>query len=109
MILSIVCSYLFVIFKFKKLNEIRKKMKIRLLDYKGDEYFVDVPDDTDEITIKVISGDMVMTSPIRYNTSDNRIVDYNDGEFTLQKQDFHVLDEVKSTSEFKFTMYDIYD
>ena len=86
-------------------------MKIRLLNYKGDEHFVKIPDDTDEIIIKVISGDMVMTSPFRYDTSDDRLMNYYDGEFTLQKQDFHVLDEVRSTNEFISVMYgyDLYE
>lgn len=86
-------------------------MKIRLLDFSGDEHFVEVPDGTDEITIKVISGDMVMTSPFRYDTSDTRLMNYFDGEFTLQKQDFHVLDEVKTTNEFMCVMYgdDLYE
>ena len=80
-------------------------MKIRLLDFSGVEHFVEIPDDTNEITIKVISGDMVMTSPFRYDTSDDRLMNYYDGEFTLQKQDFHVLDEVKNTHEFMCVMY----
>lgn len=86
-------------------------MKVRLLDYKGDDHFVDVPDDTDEITIRIISGDMVMTSPVRYDTSDDRMVNYFDGEFTLDKQDFHFLDEVRSTGEFMSAMYgyDLYE
>lgn len=86
-------------------------MKVRLLDYKGDDHFVDVPDDTDEITIRIISGDMVMTSPVRYDTSDDRMVNYFDGEFTLDKQDFHFLDEVRSTNDFMSVMYgyDLYE
>lgn len=92
-------------------NEIRKEMKIRLLDYKHDEYFVEIPDDTDEITIKVISGDMVMTSPVRYDTSDVRMMNYYDGEFTLHRNDFHFLDKIRSTCEFMSVMYggDLYE
>lgn len=81
-------------------------MKIRLLDYMSHEHFVEIPDDTQQIDIKIVSGDMIMTSPIRYDTSDSREINYNDGEFTLQKEQFSILDTAKNTFDFKCKMYD---
>lgn len=84
-------------------------MKIRLFDYLSNEHFVEIPDDTDEIDIRVISGDMILTSPVYYDTSNDRMLNYYDGEFTLQRKDFHVLDEVESTHDFIMYMYGQYD
>lgn len=72
-------------------------MKIRLLDYNSNEHFAEIPDDTEEITIKIISGDMVITSPIHFDTSDRRIIDFNDGTIVLKKNEFYKLDEAKSS------------
>ena len=80
-------------------------MKIRLLNYLDEEHFVEVPENTEEIEIHVISGDMVMTSPVYYDTSNDRIMNYNDGCFFLRKQDFSMLDTVESTYDFKMKMY----
>ena len=80
-------------------------MKIRLLDYLNKEHFVDIPDDTELIEIRVISGDMVMTSPVYYDTSDDRIMNYNDGWFSLRREDFSLLDTVESSYDFKMKMY----
>lgn len=77
-------------------------MKIRLLDYKYDEHFVEIPDDTEEIVINVISGDMVMTSPIHFDTSNTRIMNFNDGTIVLKKDEFYKLDEISSS-------YDLWD
>ena len=81
-------------------------MRIRLLNYLNEEHFVEVPDDTNEIEIKVISGDMVMTSPVRYDTSNDRIMNYNDGTFCLDKDKFGLLDTVESTRDFIYKMYE---
>lgn len=81
-------------------------MKIRLLNYLKEEHFVDIPEDTEKIEIHVISGDMVMTSPVYYDTSNDRIMNYNDGWFSLRKQDFSLLDTVDSTHDFIMKMYD---
>lgn len=72
-------------------------MKIRLLDYKYDEHFVEIPDDTEEIIIEVISGDMVMTSPIHFDTSDKRLMNFHDGTAILNKDKFYILNEITST------------
>lgn len=39
-------------------------MDITLLDYTGKQHIVSIPDDTEEIQIMAISGDMVMLNPI---------------------------------------------
>ena len=77
-------------------------MKIRLLDYKYDEHFVEIPDNTEEIVIEVISGDMVMTSPIHFDTSDSRVMNFRDGTAVLSRDKFHILDEINSTYDLFF-------
>ena len=72
-------------------------MKIRLLDYSGKEQFVEIPDNTQEIVIDILSGDMVMTYPIFFDTSRNRVMDFYCGSFTISKKDFHYLDEIKES------------
>ena len=39
-------------------------MKIKLLDYKGEPTFVDIPDNTEKISIIIVSGNMIMTYPV---------------------------------------------
>ena len=72
-------------------------MKIRLLDYMKEEHFVEIPDDTEEIIINVISGDMVMIAPIHFDTSDHRILNFFDGTITLNKDEFYKLDKAESS------------
>ena len=72
-------------------------MKIRLLDYSGKEQFVEIPDDTQEIVIDILSGDMVMTYPVFFDTSKDRAMDFYDGSFTISKKDFHHLNEIKKS------------
>lgn len=81
-------------------------MKIRLLDYKYDEHFVEIPNDTEEIVIEIISGDMVMKSPIHFDTSDHRILNFHDGTVTLSKDKFHILDEITSTYDLFERIYE---
>lgn len=70
-------------------------MKIKLLAWDGTKHSVEIPDDTTTITGKIISGDMVMTSPIYYDTGeDSRIMNFNDGGFCIKREDFHKLDEM---------------
>lgn len=70
-------------------------MKVRLLDYANTEHFVEIPDDTKEIVIDIISGDMVMKYPIHYDTSNCRIMNFMDGTVYLKKDEFHKLDTAK--------------
>lgn len=72
-------------------------MKIRLLDYSGKEQFVEIPDNTQEIVIDILSGDMVMTYPVFFDTSRNRVMTFYDGSFIISKKDFHHLDEIKKS------------
>ena len=72
-------------------------MKLRLLNYAGEEHFCEIPDDTQEIVIDILSGDMVMTYPIFFDTCRNRVMDFYDGSFTISKKDFHYLDEIKES------------
>ena len=70
-------------------------MKLRLLDYKKKEHFCNVPNNTNEITIEIISGDMVLTSPIHFDTSTTRIINFLDGVVTLKREQFHILNTIK--------------
>jgi hypothetical protein len=73
-------------------------MKIRLLNYADKEHFVEIPDDTKEITIEIISGDMVLTSPIHYDTCPNgRMMNFYDGTVVLDKKDFGRLETIKES------------
>lgn len=72
-------------------------MKIRLLDYEDKEFFCEIPDDTQEIVINVISGDMVLVNPIYFDTSKFRIMNFNDGTIILKREDFHKLNECSSS------------
>ncbi len=63
-------------------------MKIQLLDYRGSATWVDVPDDTEEISGVILSGDMVMERPIRADASDDRIHDWYDGAWFVKRKDF---------------------
>lgn len=76
-------------------------MKVRLLNYHDDEFFVEIPDDTEEITIEIISGDMIMISPVYFDTDVNntRMLQFNDGMFTLTKDQFHLLNEIEDSYE----------
>ena len=72
-------------------------MKIRLLDYANVEHFVEIPNDTEAIRGVIISGDMVMTHPFRYDTGVNRVMDFYDGEFEIEAKDFEKLNTIKSS------------
>lgn len=73
-------------------------MKLRLLDYSGKEFFCEVPDSTEQITIDIISGDMIMTNPVHFDTGKNsRLMDFFDYTVTLNKEDFHILDEITNS------------
>lgn len=75
-------------------------MKITLLDWSGKKHYVEIPDDTETITGRVISGDMIMTSPVYYDTGeDSRIMDFNDGSFSVDRKAFHKLDEMSDPYE----------
>lgn len=81
-------------------------MKIRLLDYKSAEHFVEIPDDTEYVDINIVTGDMVMTSPVVFDTSNTRMINIREGEFTVTKEMFHIFDEAEDTFDFVNKMYD---
>lgn len=72
-------------------------MKLRLLDYAGKEYFCEVPNNTEQVTINIVSGDMVMVDPVHFDTSNTRIIDFYDGTVTLSKKEFYKLDKVEDS------------
>ena len=72
-------------------------MKLRLLDYAGIEHFCEVPDNTEQVTINIVSGDMVMVSPVCFDTSNTRIEGFYDGTVTLSKEEFYKLDKVEDS------------
>jgi translation initiation factor IF-1 len=62
-------------------------MIIQLLDYKGRKFPVEVPDNTQELHIKILSGDMVLLEPIYFDTGKgSRTYDFNDGEYFIKKR-----------------------
>lgn len=73
-------------------------MKIRLLDWDSVEHFVEIPDDTPFISGEIVSGDMVMLYPFRYDTgADTRTMSYYDGEFEVKAKDFERLNSLKNS------------
>lgn len=77
-------------------------MKLRLLDYAGKEYFCEVPDNTEQIVINIISGDMIMVAPVHFDTSNTRIASFYDGTIVLKKEEFHKLNKINNS-------YDIFE
>lgn len=75
-------------------------MKITLLDRRGKKHYVEIPDDTGTITGRVMSGDMIMTSPIYYDAGEgSRIMTVYDGSFSVNREDFHKLDKMSNPYE----------
>lgn len=72
-------------------------MKIRLLDYNGKETFTEIPDNTQEIALLILSGDMVMVYPKFEDSSNCRVEHFFDGHYIIKKKDFHILDEIKDS------------
>jgi hypothetical protein len=75
-------------------------MTIRLLDFAANEYFVEIPDDTEELIIDIVSGDMVLQSPVYYDTGrESRVMNFYDGTIVLNKKDFSKLNEIEEACE----------
>lgn len=73
-------------------------MTIQLLDYRGKKYPVDVPDNTQEIFIQIISEDMVLLEPIYFDTGkDTRAFNFFDGEYIIERKDFDKLSSFTSS------------
>lgn len=68
-------------------------MKIALRNYNNSRIHVEIPDDTDYIEGEVVSGDMIMTYPFYVDTSNERVVAFEDGYFHFNKDEFYLLDK----------------
>ena len=81
-------------------------MKVRLLDYADREYWVDIPENTDYIEGKIISGDMVLAKPIFFDTGDTeqctRTKNFFDGEFVIPIKELERFNSLKNS-------YDVFD
>ena len=51
-------------------------MKIRLLDWENKKHYVQIPEDTEQIVVSVISGDMILESQKYYDTGNFRTMDF---------------------------------
>lgn len=78
-------------------------MNIDLLDWSGKKHTVEIPDNTEEITIRLVSGDMILLNPVYFDTGlDTREIYLYDGEYTINKDKFKELSSLKSS-------YDLFD
>lgn len=72
-------------------------MVIQLLDYLGKKHPVEIPDDTQELHIQIISGDMVLLEPVYYDTGQgSRTMDFYDGEHYVNRENFDKLSSLDS-------------
>ena len=74
-------------------------MKIRLLDWENKEHYVQIPEDTEQIVVSVISGDMGLESPKNYDTGNFRTMDFYDGSVTIKKDKFNGFNNVEDSYE----------
>ena len=73
-------------------------MKIRLLDYAGNKYWVRLPEDTQVVYGLVVSGDMVMNAPVLNDTGDgSRIDDYIEGYWKVDVQQLEDFNKIKES------------
>lgn len=77
-------------------------MKLRLLNYAGKASFYEVPDNTEQVTINIISGDMVMINPVHFDTGRDRTMSFYDGTVTLDKKEFYKLEKIKNSYDLFF-------
>lgn len=72
-------------------------MIIQLLDYLGKKHPVEIPDDTQELHIQIISGDMVLLEPVHYDTGQgSRTINFYDGEYYVNRENFDKLSSLDS-------------
>ena len=75
-------------------------MKIKLLDYKGKSTFVEIPDNTEKISIIIASGDMIMTYPVICDScSELRTLSFLDEVYIITKENFDKLNNLTSSYE----------
>ena len=72
-------------------------MRIKLLDWEGFANWVDVPDDTQEVSGVILSGDMVMERPIHADASDNRFFNFYDSAWVVKRKDFDKLNAIEKS------------
>lgn len=82
----------------------KETITITLMDYSKSKVQVEIPSDTKKIDIDIISGDMVMTSPIYFDADveHDRIFHYFDGSVIITADKFAALVDLESP-------YDIFD
>lgn len=81
-------------------------MIIQLLDYLGKKHPVETPDDTKELYIQIISGDMVLIDPMYYDTGkDSRNINFFDGEYIIERKYFDKLSSIDSAH----SLFDLVD
>lgn len=69
-------------------------MKITLRNWNNQKVPIEIPDDTEYISGDIISGDMVMKYPFHFDAdwNGNRIINFDDGNFKIERKDFSKLD-----------------
>ena len=73
-------------------------MNIDLLDWSGKKYSVQIPDDTEEVTIKLISGDMILLKPVYFDTGlGTRNANFYDSKCTITRDKFKALSSLKDS------------
>lgn len=73
-------------------------MNIGLLDWSGKKHTVEIPDNTEEVTIKLVSGDMILLKPVYFDTGlGTRDIYLYDGECTINRDKFKELSSLKSS------------
>lgn len=84
-------------------------MLIKLLDWKNRAKWVEVPDDTQEVSGVILSGDMVMERPIHADASEDRVTDFYDGSWTVKREDFDKLNAFTDSYDVMKLCYPDYD
>lgn len=75
-------------------------MRLRLLDYQANEYWIEIPDDTEFIEGEIISGDMVLKSPIEFDTGEwIRWTDCYLGSFRIPTEELKWFNSIESYYE----------
>jgi hypothetical protein len=78
-------------------------MKIKLLDWSGNLYEVEIPDDAEFIEGEIVSGDQIITYPVHFDTGKGtRMMNFYDGSFRINREDFYKLDDMRDP-------YDIFE
>lgn len=73
-------------------------MNIDLLDWSGKKHSVEIPDDTEEVTIKLVSGDMILLKPVYFDTGlGTKDTHFYGGEYTITRDKFKALSSLKGS------------